>query len=280
MSNLVLIDPKEYNLAPETANELLSNLPSILEERVFLFEEYELAAKLDPEHPESADVAKELRLRIRDNRTKGIEAWHKRNKEVFLRGGQFVDAIKRKYAEENKEKEDVLAAIEKHKEIQEQKAKEERKAQRMEQIKEYTQGAEPAGIAEMDDVTFSIFAKGLKERYEQQQAEAKAAAEEQERIRKENEKLRKEKEELEAKVAKEEAEKRKKEEAERKAQQEAEEAKRKAEAAPDMEKLKAFVQAIADLPMPSVTSEDAENLVFEFEAKRQGFVNWMNAQIK
>ena len=279
MSNLTQFNPEEFNLSPEVAKDLISDLPTILEERKPLVKQYEQAIKMDVDDPSSADKAKELRIMIRDNRTKGIERWHKSNKEVFLRGGQFVDAIKRREVEVNKSMEDNLMKIEKWQEIKEAEAKEERRKERWEQIKGFCE-QEPAGMADMDDVTFKVFAKGLKEQYEQEQAEAKAAAEEQERIRKENEKLRKEKEALEAKMAKEAAEKRKQEEAERKAQQEAEEAKRKAEAAPDVEKLKMFIEQIQNVEMPQMATEDGEMLAFEFEAKRNGFINWMKSQIK
>jgi DNA repair exonuclease SbcCD ATPase subunit len=278
MSNLIQINPQDYSLDNETANSLINGLPTILEERQMLVQQYTEAIKLDVEHPDSAAEAKKLRLLIRDNRTKGIEKWHKANKEIFLRGGQFVDAVKRKYADENKDMEAKLEEIEKWQEIQEAKAKEERRQQRMEQIAPYVD-SEPAGIAEMDYVTFKVFAKGLKEQWEQDQAEAKAAAEEQERIRKENEALRKKQQELEARLKAEEQRKAK-EEAEAKAKQQAElAAKKAAEKAPDVEKLKAFIDGIASVQMPSMSTDDAGLLAAEFEAKRQGFIKWMKSQL-
>jgi len=63
---------------------------------------------------ENIPVFKELRLKIRDNRTKGIEKWHKAEKEYFLRGGQFVDAVKRKEVLENERMEENLESNEKH----------------------------------------------------------------------------------------------------------------------------------------------------------------------
>lgn len=278
MSKLIEINPKEYSLDPNTAQSLTEGLPPILEERSVLIEQYKDAIKLDVEHPDSAAKAKQLRIAIRDNRTKGIEKWHKANKEIFLRGGQFVDAIKRKYADENKDMEEKLMQIEKWQEIQEEKAKQKRLEERMEQISQYVT-EQPAGLAEMDDVTFKVFAKGLKEKWEEDQAAAKAAAEEQERIRKENEALRKEREELEAKLKAEEEAKRKREEEEAKAKQAEEEAKRKAEQAPDMEKLRSFIEAINAVEMPDMSTNNGRSLAFEFESKRVGFVQWMEKQL-
>ena len=243
-----------------------------------LIQQYNEAVKLDVEHPESADKAKEVRLRIRDNRTKGIEKWHKSNKEVFLRGGQFVDAVKRKYADENKDMEAKLMEIEKWKEIQEEKAKEQRRQERFTIIKDYVD-QEPSGIADMDDATFEVFAKGLKQKWEDDQKAAKEAAEEQERIRKENELLRKKQQELEAKLKAEQDAKRKQEQEEAKLKAEAEAAAKKAEQAPDIDKLKAFIEAIDNVAMPTTTTEKGEQLAFEFESKRVGFVNWMKAQL-
>lgn len=278
MSNLVEVNPQEFSLDEKTASSLISNLPSILKEREVLISQFNEAVKLDVEHPESADKAKEVRLRIRDNRTKGIEKWHKSNKEVFLRGGQFVDAVKRKYADENKDMEAKLMEIEKWKEIQEEEAKEQRRQERFTIIKDYVE-QEPPGIADMDDATFEVFAKGLKQKWEDDQKAAKEAAEEQIRIRKENEDLRKKQQELEAKLKAEQEAKRKKEQEEMKLKAEADAAAKKAEQAPDIEKLKSFIKAIDNVEMPSTKTKEGEHLAFEFERKRIGFVNWMNTQI-
>jgi colicin import membrane protein len=57
---------------------------------------------------------KELRLKIVKNRTQGIEKWHKENKEFFLTGGRFVDAVKNKEVAENDRMESNLLEKEKH----------------------------------------------------------------------------------------------------------------------------------------------------------------------
>lgn len=113
-SELVLVNPQEYGLDEQKATELTANLPQIKQEREALVPLYDEILKLDIEAPETAKKAKEIRLKIRDNRTKGIEVWHKNAKDYFLKGGQFVDAIKRQEVAINQRMEENLEAIEKH----------------------------------------------------------------------------------------------------------------------------------------------------------------------
>jgi len=63
--------------------------------------------------------AKELLSKVRDNRTKGIEVWHKTNKAFYLAGGRFVDAYKNKEVSVNEQMESKLTEIVKYEENQE-----------------------------------------------------------------------------------------------------------------------------------------------------------------
>ena len=87
------VDPKQFGLEESKATQMLQGLTPIFEEREILSEQYRdiITKEIDEQ---TSKEARELRLKIRDNRTKGIEKWHKANKEFYLRGGQFVDAIK------------------------------------------------------------------------------------------------------------------------------------------------------------------------------------------
>ena len=108
-----IINPKEFGLEETKALELTSGLTTILTERETLKNAY--LDVIDLELNESnLEIFKELRIKIRDNRTKGIEVWHKAKKEVFLRGGQFVDAIKKSESAENERMESNLLEKEKH----------------------------------------------------------------------------------------------------------------------------------------------------------------------
>lgn len=113
MNELVKVDPKEFGLEESKANELTKGLTVILEEREVLIKSYVETIELEITE-ENLPVFKELRLKIRDNRTKGIEPWHKVNKQFFLTGGRFVDAIKNKEVLANEQMESKLMDVEKY----------------------------------------------------------------------------------------------------------------------------------------------------------------------
>jgi len=131
------VEPKEYGIEPAKATELVGNLPKIKEERNILESQYNDVIKMDIESLETSKIAKNLRLLIRDNRTKGIEVWHKTTKDFFLKGGQFVDAIKRMEVAVNSRMEDGLEEIEKHQERLEAKRVETIKIGRTEILNPY-----------------------------------------------------------------------------------------------------------------------------------------------
>jgi len=113
MNEVTIIDPKEYGLEEKQAESIISKLNQIVLERVELFEEYERVIELDVNQTDS-DVFKRVRLSISDNRTKQLEPARKADKELFLRGGQFVDASYNSEITENKRREAVLLEKEKH----------------------------------------------------------------------------------------------------------------------------------------------------------------------
>lgn len=112
-NQLVLVDPKEYGLEEKKALELTSGLTTILTERETLKNAYIDVIDLEI-NEDNLEVFKELRLKIRDNRTKGIEKWHKVTKDFFLSGGRFIDSIKNKESLENERMESALLEKEKH----------------------------------------------------------------------------------------------------------------------------------------------------------------------
>lgn len=71
-NKLVKVDPKEFGLEDQKANELTSGLTTILAEREVLKAEFLEVSALEITE-DNLDTFKKLRLRIRDNRTKGIE---------------------------------------------------------------------------------------------------------------------------------------------------------------------------------------------------------------
>jgi hypothetical protein len=114
MENVVLVNPQEFGIEESKATELVGNLPQIQSERNVLEHQYNEILKMDIENPETSKVAREIRLKIRDNRTKGLQVWHKTTKDVFLRAGQYLDAIKRREEAVNERMESTLEEIEMH----------------------------------------------------------------------------------------------------------------------------------------------------------------------
>jgi hypothetical protein len=134
---LQAVNPQQYGIEEKKATELTGNLTQIKSEREPLIVQYDEVIKMDIDDPNTSKVASELRKRIKDNRTKGIEVWHKNTKDYFLKGGQFVDAIKRLEVEINTRMEDNLELIEKHQELKEQKRRDDLKAERLLELLEY-----------------------------------------------------------------------------------------------------------------------------------------------
>lgn len=208
MSELVKINPSEFGLEETKANEMVSGLQPIFAEREILSAQYAeiIIKEIDQA---TCKEAKELRNRIVKNRTQGIEAWHKVNKEFYLRGGQFVDAIKRKESAENERMEANLLEIEKHFENIEKERIEKIQVERIELISPYVQDTTGLDFRTMQQDVFDAYLAAKKQAYfefieaekkaeELRIAKEKQEAEERERIRLENERLKKEAEEREA----------------------------------------------------------------------------------
>lgn len=199
--NTLVINPVEYGIDKSKANEIIGNLPQIQSERAILEDQYAEIIKMDIDNPDTSKKARELRLLIRDNRTKGINVWHSTTKEFFLKGGQFVDAIKRKEIAVNERMEANLETIEKHSENLEKERKAKLNADRVSQLEPYNAFV-PMGLnfGEISEEEFTKILNGSKLQFEQQQkeeakaeekriAEAKAEAERIENQRIENERL-------------------------------------------------------------------------------------------
>ena len=186
-TEIVKVNPIEFGLDEKKAVEITSGLTQILEERKTLSEMYSEVINLEITK-ENLDKFRELRLKIRDNRTKGIEQWHKVNKEFYLRGGQFVDAIKKKEIAENERMESNLMENEKFFERQEEKRIEELKIKRVELCQLYSEFI-PLSIdlGSLSDEDFNNLLNGAKLQYDSKIEQLKK--EEEARI--ENERLNK-----------------------------------------------------------------------------------------
>lgn len=178
-----VVNPQEFGIEESKANELVGNLPQIQNERVVLEQQYNNVLTMDIESPETSKLAREIRLKIRDNRTKGIAVWHKTTKEVFLRAGQYVDAIKRREEAINERMESALEEIEKYAENKERERLDLLEKQRIEILEPFKEFV-PFGVS-VRTISGEDFDKLLNGAKLQLQAKKDAERLEAERIEKE-----------------------------------------------------------------------------------------------
>lgn len=159
------VNPQTFGLEVKKANEMVSGLTITIAEREILKNAYIDVIDL-PINTETLPIFKELRLKIVKNRTQGIEKWHKINKEFYLSGGRFVDAIKNKEILVNQEMESKLLEAEKFFENQEKEKKRILNEKRILRISEYMQDTIGLDFSEMNDYDFDDFVLGKKTRFE------------------------------------------------------------------------------------------------------------------
>lgn len=208
----IVAHASEYKLEPSQAKDLVGNLPQIQSEREALEQQYDEIIKMDIEAPETAKKARELRILIKENRTKGITVWHKTTKEYFLKAAQFIDAVKRKEEAVNVRMEDNLEQIEKHLELKKKREREELHQSRLNELAPYSNFV-PFGI-NYGDITEDEYKKvynGAKLQHEQMVENQKIE---------EEERLIKEEQERKERLEREEAERKEREEARKKAEEE------------------------------------------------------------
>jgi len=109
---VVEVLPSEFGLTKEMAEPITSALPQVIEDRKPLTAEFAAVMKMDMDDPQTVEISKDLRKRIKDHRTKVIKPWFTVNKDVFKRGGQFVDALNRREKKLNEDMEAKLQEIE------------------------------------------------------------------------------------------------------------------------------------------------------------------------
>lgn len=215
MSTEIAVKAQEFGLEESKANEMVSGLQPILAEREILAGQYSEIIK--EELTEDLMVrAKKLRLLIVKNRTQGVEKWHKVNKEFYLAGGRFVDAVKNKEVAENNRMEETLMEIEKHFENLEKERIQKLKEERTAALSPYVENASLYDLGNMTEFMWENLLEGSKlqhaKRIEDQRIaeearieREKAEAAEREAQRIENERLKAEAAEREAQIAKEKA---------------------------------------------------------------------------
>jgi hypothetical protein len=214
-----IIKSEDFGIEKSKANELTQGLVVVKSERELLINEFKEVSRLEITQ-ENLPKFKELRLKIVKNRTQGINKWHKTNKEFFLTGGKFVDAIKNKENAINEQMEEKLLDAEKHFENLEKERLTKLQSERVVLLSEFVEDAHERDLSSMEQDVWESYLATKKQSYldkiaeekrleEERQAKIKAEKEEQERIRIENAKLKAEAEakekalEIERKEAKE-----------------------------------------------------------------------------
>lgn len=109
-TQLVIVDPKEFNLDNAKAETIASAFtPKLLEREAYAQQYAELITQ--ELSPELSKKASELRKKLVKVRT-GIAEIHKTEKAFYLAGGRFVDALKNKYTLSVEQMEEKLEEIE------------------------------------------------------------------------------------------------------------------------------------------------------------------------
>lgn len=162
MGGIVKVDPKEYGLEATQAEDMKKGLIQVLKEREVLAKAYAETIKMEITE-ENIKIFKDLRVKIRDNRTKGIEPWHKAQKEFYLRGGQFVDAMKRVEIVENERMENNLKEMEDFFVNQEKERKQAIYDKRCAELEAYGYDAVGMPLDSMDDEMYALILSGAKE---------------------------------------------------------------------------------------------------------------------
>jgi len=275
-----IIKAEDYGLETAKANELTVGLKVVKAERELLIKEFEEVSKLELTQ-ENLPTFKKLRLAIVKNRTQGIDKWHKTNKEFFLTGGKFVDAIKNKERAINEQMEEKLMDAEKHFENLEKERIAKIQSERVSLLSEFVEDASERDLANMEDDVWESYLATKKQAHldkiqaeldaeKERQAKIQAEKEEQERIRKENAKLKAEAEERE-RLSKIEADKRLKAEKERLAKEEAERKEREEKEKKERAEYEAKLKAERDAKEKIEREEriKREKLEAELQAKKE-----------
>ena len=183
-TQIVKINHKDFGIEATEAQKITKGLSNILKERDILSKQYAKVIVLEI-NEENISTFRNLRLLIRDNRTKGFEPWRKTNKEYFLRGGQFVDAIGKKECEENNRMEEQLLKGEKYLENIEAERKVKLIEEREKALEKYEVETEYMQLGEMTQDVWENYFEGVKLQYEKKIEDERKV--EEERIKKEQE---------------------------------------------------------------------------------------------
>ena len=157
------VKAEEFGLEKVQSDKIAKSLKPVLDKRQAILARYDEVIKKEISE-DTVKEAKEIRLELVTNRTQGIMKWHKENKEFFLRGGQFVDAIKRMELGTSEQAEKNLLDIELHFENIEKERLEKLSEKRKEEINKFTNELDvvPDNLGEMDEAIWINYLEGAK----------------------------------------------------------------------------------------------------------------------
>jgi hypothetical protein len=172
----------EYGIEETKAREIAAVFTPMLDKLKAYEVEYN-AIILEEPSKENSKKARELRLKMVSSRTTMVKE-HKQLKDFYIKGGQFVDGMKKAYEFGTHSLEEKLGEREKYFENLEKERKENIRLTRLADIKEY-EGTEPIGLAEMEQEQFDTYMIGVKATFKaRKEAEEAAIKEQQERMAK------------------------------------------------------------------------------------------------
>jgi hypothetical protein len=178
MSELVKVDYELYGIEETKAKEIALQFKPMLDLMESLEVEANAVFQLDYEDPETAKIAKEVRLKFVKVRT-GTSEIHKIQKAFYLSAGRYVDGFKNVQAFASQGMEERLDSIEKHAAITEKKRTDELQSLRSVLIADYIDDLTGINLGTMQPDVFDGFLAIKKS----QKAERLKAEEEAENVR-------------------------------------------------------------------------------------------------
>lgn len=166
----LVINPADYGVAVDKAVVIEGSFLELTVERDLLRDEYAQVIK-QAKTPTSCKQAKDLSKRIGKNRTKTV-ATYKVEKEVYLRGGQFIDALRNRDVRTNTLMEAELDEFAEHFDKIEELRLAKLATDRELELRTYTESI-PAGLGMMLDEVYSFYLSGAKKAFDDKEEAAR-----------------------------------------------------------------------------------------------------------
>lgn len=170
----LVINPEDFGIAVDKAAVIESSFIELSTERDSLRQEYAQLMK-QAKTLTSCKQAKELSKRIAKNRTR-TAATYKTEKEVYLRGGQFIDALRNRDIKANSNMEERLNEYAEHFEKIEADRIEKLAENRDAELRKYIDVI-PAGLGSMLDEVYDFYLASAKKDFNEKEEKKKLEAE-------------------------------------------------------------------------------------------------------